>query len=158
MELFNSGYEAVEVVERRDLFGGLFATTYEQETHGPIVNVFEIDDEMILSNYHLNYEMDYEQVKAAFAAVVRKERLQIDEDSEEWDAIWTNVVEDKSGPNDVETLMALADTEDWGDASWYAQKLRGMLCEQLGFKVVEMKDEHGTSYLIAPGVKSSPKF
>lgn len=38
-------------------------------------------------------------------------------------------------------------------ASWVAQKLRGRLARYLGFKAVEMNDEHGTSYLMVPGVK-----
>lgn len=48
-------------------------------------------------------------------------------------------------------LAALSESEIF-EADWFAQKLRGALASKLGFKAVEMCDEHGTSYLVLPSV------
>ena len=51
-----------------------------------------------------------------------------------------------------DVFEALAES-DMAEASWFAQKLRGELAKSLGFKAVEMRDEHGTSYLVLPNVE-----
>ncbi|WP_049264507.1 hypothetical protein [Pseudomonas aeruginosa] len=46
---------------------------------------------------------------------------------------------------------ALEDAEDAGEQGWEFQRLRGVLAGKLGFTSVEMRDEHGTTYLRLSG-------
>lgn len=50
-------------------------------------------------------------------------------------------------------ILGLFGKGDLGEASWEAQTIRGKIARKLGYKAVSTKDEHGTSYIVLPGVK-----
>ena len=54
-------------------------------------------------------------------------------------------------PNEAD--LKLLKSTDLGEASWEAQRLRGVIAKKQGFHAVAMPDEHGTSYLVLPPAK-----
>ena len=131
-------------------FGGIFASCSRlaAESHGGgKVFCLEVPDEKILSTFHLVYEMDYATTrKALFCAFGR------DLSEEEEDLAWTAVVEDRALKLSDDELCDLVGLSDASEAGWECQRLRGQVAKALGFQAVEMSDEHGTSYLVLPGV------
>ena len=105
------------------LFTGVFASPEIEvaESHGEHVYRVDIEEDQILANYELNYHLPYEDVAAAFEDVTG-------ESSDNKD-LWARVIED-----DYPT--------------WEEQELRGRVARELGYDAVEMKDEHGSSYLL----------
>jgi hypothetical protein len=128
-------------------FDGFFALATGWGSYGIGGDYFaDIQEEKILSNFTLNYEIPYKEVLAAFEKVTG-----FKEDSDGFDVVWTAVIEDKAyvQPDDLADALMKS---DWADASWLAQKMRGQVARALGFSAVEMDDENGTSYLLVPGV------
>lgn len=61
---------------------------------------------------------------------------------------------------DEDTLMFGKKPSPWnkpghqaGDIGWEAQRLRCVLAAKRGYKAVASDDEHGTSYIVCPGVE-----
>jgi hypothetical protein len=109
-------------------FGGVFAGSERTaRSHGEHVYEIELDESDICTSYYLNYEADYETVAAAIEAEGR-------DADEAWDA----VIEGAS--------------LDDADEDWEMQRIRGCVARALGFRAVECSDEHGTSWLVLPGV------
>ena len=56
-------------------------------------------------------------------------------------------------------LLKITNTDSYGEASWFLQRLRGLIAKSEGYQAVEMSDENGTSVLILPGtqIKRSDK-
>lgn len=129
-------------------FGGIFASPSRTvaESHGENVFSIEINEENILSSYHLVYEVEYAETMAALENAIGRE---LSED--ECDMFWAAVIEEKEVDEDA--LCEALGFDDYAEASWECQRLRGQVAAQLGFKAVEMQDEHGTSYLVLPGSK-----
>ena len=130
-------------------FDGLFALSSSDawRAFGNGNNYYaDIPDDKILTNYVLNYELDYKKVLAAFTKVTGIKKR----DKNFADA-WYAIVEDPGNDNDRAESAGLTD-KILDSPGLIAQKLRGRLSRELGFSAVEMKDEMGTSYLIAPGV------
>lgn len=50
-------------------------------------------------------------------------------------------------------IQALFGKDNLGEASWEVQIIRGKIAKKLGYKAVSTEDEHGTSYLVLPGVR-----
>lgn len=139
-QLFHGSYndKLTIIKEKLTLFDGLF-TSYRKtvaESHGNFIYKLEVNEDKILNNYALNYELDHETVKKSFIEVTN-----IQESHEDFEKAWECVVE---GIENENTIFS-ADTYD---SSWEAQRLRGQLAKSLGYDAVEMKDEHGTSYLV----------
>lgn len=63
---------------------------------------------------------------------------------------WKAIIEETRDAGEMALAARLAD--DFGDAGWEAQRLRGQIAKRLGYDAIEMSDEHGTSYLITSGV------
>lgn len=153
MKLYHGG--EIELVEDSGLFRGVFASARDEaaRSHGRLHYV-DIDDAHILTNYALNYELEHDAVKAAFRAVCKEEG--VDPDSE---IAWAAVVEDEDvfDMDACEVLEAfepaMIGEESVGMAGWVAQRMRGQVARKLGYQAVEMNDEHGTSYLVLPGVE-----
>ena len=105
------------------LFTGVFASSEIEvaRSHGKHVYRVDINTNQILTNYELNYILPHEDVAAAF-----EEATGESSDNED---LWTKVIED-----------------DW--STWEEQELRGRVARELGYDAVEMKDEHGISYLL----------
>lgn len=152
MQLFHGG--DITSIEDTGLFRGVFATPNEMaaRSHGKL-NVIEVDDSKVLSDFELNYEVDTNETRAAFEAVCEEEGIDTDSD-----IIWDAVIEDANvyemDEADVleafEMAIILQDV-DLGNASWAAQRMRGQVAKKLGFDAVEMDDEHGNSYLVTRG-------
>lgn len=74
----------------------------------------------------------------------------IKETDPNFEAAWKSIIEDKGHKyaNDANLFDFNLD-----DSSLIAQKNRGQVAKALGYQAIEMSDEHGTSYLMTPGVQ-----
>ncbi|WP_118842927.1 hypothetical protein [Haemophilus haemolyticus] len=131
-----------------NVFDGLFASAYrsEAEAHGKFIHEFEIEDEKIASS------QDLDVPEVVFEVLSKETNI---EDDEKIEALY-NVVLDDGDFSDLEdagiaeedlNCRASCDFE-FSAAGWEIQRLRGRVAAALGFKAVECRDEHGTSYLI----------
>lgn len=152
VELYHGGSPG-SVVEETGRFGGIFASA-DKEAAGSHqgkadgLHKIRIPKSQVLSQYELTHDVDYEITKAVF-----EENLNI-ESEEDLDLAWEVIAEDKGvwGMNEAEVLRVFRES-DLADADWEGQRLRGLIARAAGFKAVEMSDEHGTSYLVLPGVE-----
>lgn len=130
-----------------DIFGGVFAGSEDVAAgHGKHIFVCSIDDDEILTDYALNYECDYSDVTAAINAELRLEGDQLE-----------LVVDAAMADGQCDdTLVDALSADNLADASWELQRLRGVIAAALGFKAVEMSDEHGDVYLVLPGTTFLP--
>ena len=146
--LYHGSPKTVNEITPYGTFGGLFASPDRSAaaSHGDIVHKMDIPEENILTNYDLNYSIDFDKTKGA----LKKSMPWLDDD--DLDLAWKAIIEDKSNDIDADDLARImkADPEE---AGWEAQRLRGQVAKNLGYKAVEMSDEHGTSYLVLPGSK-----
>jgi hypothetical protein len=130
-------------------FDGFFAHVSRNsswDSHGTNGNYFsDISEEKLLSNYALNYEIPYKTLLSVFEFVTG-----FKEGGEMFDAAWTAVIEDKHYEVQDEVVFSDPNLDDDG---LIAQKYRGQIAKRLGYQAVEMQDEHGTSWLMTPGVK-----
>lgn len=143
MQLFHGSYETISEIKNQGLFGGLFAADSADSAlaHGDILHIIEIDDSKALTQSALTYELDHDAVMAALNEVAGHW-------CEDLDRLYELAIEEvEVEDTDVELLKA----EDWGDAGWEAQRIRGQVAKVLGFQAVEMSDEHGTTWLVLPG-------
>ena len=129
-----------------DLFGGVFAS--EDETvaasHASTGAIYtaELDNKSILTSDALSYDCDYESVTAAVATETGLSGSDLE-------LIVDATIEDEETPDGVAELLSV---EDDAHASWELQRLRGVIAKVLGFAAVEMRDEHGTTFLVLPGI------
>ena len=135
-----------------NVFDGIFASAYksEAEAHGNFIHEFEIEDEKIASNQDLD-------VPEVVFEVLRKETNI--EDDEKIEALYELVIDDINSVKSFDILEDNGIVEDdlncrssidysFAVTGWEIQRLRGRVAAALGFKAVECRDEHGTSYLI----------
>lgn len=129
---------------------GLFAsrTVRAARSHGKEITAFRINDADLLTQSDLD-ALEESEVDAALASIVRAKP-----GSDEFDTIRRAVVDERG--QESQEFMDAVGMDDAGEAGWHAQSLRGQLAAKLGYKAVEMDDEHGTSWYIVPGVKSIP--
>ena len=129
-------------------FGGIFASaSYDAAaSHGDNVFSLEVRDDAILTAFHLVYEVEYADTISALEKAFGSELSE-----EESDLLWDAVIEEKGVDEDA--LCEVLGIDDLAEASWECQRLRGQVAKYLGFQAVEMNDEHGTSYLVLPGVQ-----
>lgn len=143
-------------IKSSGVFGGLFGNSSISvaESHGENLHFMDVNEDDIADNIYLRdkAEENHEDVDKFFSWEFADP---LDEDQKE--LILEALLEDRSlfrmDDEDVETIKALLYEDDTGEADWKMQYLRGQLAKLLGFKAVEMEDEHGTSYLILPGNK-----
>ena len=126
------------------LFGGLFmsASIAAAQSHGDEIYCAELDLAEIAESGDLDGVEDFHK----FFPWLDRENF------EEHEAMLRAIVLDDDGVwgfDSTDVLAAFAE-EDMADADWLAQKIRGKVAASLGFKAVEMQDEHGTSYLVLP--------
>lgn len=89
----------------------------------------------------------------ASADVETVRSLLAEESGESSSSIIDDLYEAVINEGNTESLEGRIDTrstsgELGADTSWEVQRLRGRVAKALGFKAVEMDDEHGTSYLV----------
>lgn len=138
--LYHGSGEHVTEIKDRGLFGGLFASGRREAaaSHGSVVHRIDLPDSQIMTQSQLENVSD-DELKAVAHWV----------DDDDMDRLRELVVDDEQADDDDARIMR---ADDAGEASWEAQRLRGELAKRAGFKAVEMNDEHGTSYLVLPGV------
>ncbi|HFK2339460.1 TPA: hypothetical protein ACGXSN_001176 [Pseudomonas aeruginosa] len=130
MELFHGSHSEISSISDTGLFGGISAAASREAAASHGDHLYRINSPRPLSNYALNYEINN---------------------------AWEVAVEVAGGDEDIaEAIMtaecsALEDAEDAGEQGWEFQRLRGVLAGKLGFTSVEMRDEHGTTYLCLSG-------
>lgn len=131
MEHFHGSSETISEIRAEGVFGGLFASCNERSalSHGSILH--RIESPRPLTDYALNYEVD---------------------------GAWEAALEVAGGNEEIaEAIMSAncealedCDPEDAGEQGWEFQRLRGLLAAKLGYTSVEMRDEHGTTWLCLP--------
>lgn len=138
------------------VYNGVFGSSNLQsaQAHGSgAIHFTDIPKNKIVTNYELNYEIPYEKTKNALL----KERPDLKNNPELFDELYNIVVGD-AGQNlrnlDDNKIRDLFRMNDFSEANNEAQRLRGQVSKNLGYKAIEMADEHGAgTYLVAPGVK-----
>lgn len=152
MILYHGSYER-EPFEIKNIspgyvdFGGIFASSsYDAAaSHGEHVFELDVPEGEILETFHLAYEIELERTLEAIEKTFWRALSE-----EELDIFWDSVIEEKEV--DEDDLCNLLEIKDFAEARWECQRLRGQVARHLGYQAVEMKDEHGTSYLVLPGV------
>lgn len=134
MELFHGSNETITEIKSSGLFGGLFASSCERSaaSHGDVLH--RIESPRHLTDYALNYELA-EGYEIALDLAGGNEEIA--------NAIMS------AGCESLDNC----DPEDIAEQGWEFQRLRGQLAAKLGYTSVEMRDEHGTTYLCLPGCK-----
>ncbi len=134
-------------------FDGLFASGSRESaaSHGVgSMYYMDVPEGKILTQRMLDYEIDPDEV----AAALRKSMPWLHED--DFDAAYEAVIEDRHNGMDQDEMMRIFREDDFGNASWEAQRIRGKVAKALGYLAVDMDDEHGTSQLVLPGNKVHP--
>lgn len=126
-ELFHGSADAIREIRGDGMFGGIFASLSARvaRSHGKIVH--RVLSPRPLTDFHLNYG-----IEGAYRVALEL----CDGDEARADAIMS-----------AECPSASSDPED----GWELQRLRGVLAARLGFTSIEMRDEHGTTWLCLPG-------
>lgn len=155
VELFHGSPESglSEIDDRVDsLFGGVFASASKNsaESHGDAIYSVNLPINSVLTQHDLDYEIPAEKVEAA----LRKAMPRLND--ADYETAYEAVVDDRAEKVDDDELTRIFRADDAGEAGWEAQRIRGQVARALGYKAVEMNDEHGTSYLVLPGVKLQP--
>ena len=140
MLLFHGGHNAVTHPNS----GGLFCSTNPEValSHGPVVSEFELRGDEMLSHYQLNYEID-----ALDIATIRSTLESELGAGADIDAAWEIVVGSR-GCEGAEDNIKMFRAEDRAEAGWEAQRIRGRVAAALGYRAIEMLDEHGTTWLV----------
>lgn len=137
-------------VEDRGMFGGVFAGAGANSHVGRDGALYyaDIPEDAILTHQALNYDINYDDQVAA----LRKSMPRLSDD--DLDLAYEVVIEQKDvWGRDWDDVERVFGGDDFGEASWEGQRIRGQVAKRLGYKAVEMDDEHGTSWLLLPGVK-----
>ncbi len=151
IRLYHGGYgnDTLTVLDNEGIFDGVFASQERQaaQSHGENLYYVDVNEDDILTQHDLSYVIDNDAVEKA----IRKAYRSYDSLTEsEKEIVWDSVIEDNANDH-WDELTQILGYEDAGEASWEAQRIRGHVAHELGFKAVEMNDEHGTSYLVLPG-------
>ena len=144
--------ENLSQVQDKGLFGGVFGHANKDValSHGDHIYHSDIPESKILTNDDLNYDLPYKKVSKA----LNNNLLSLARNKDLREKAWEAIVEDKGVYHlDEDDVQKIFGTSDLGEAAWEAQKVRGAIAKDLGYQAVQMKDEHGTSYLILPGAK-----
>ena len=149
--LYHAGSDPItggyfQTVPSGGVFDGMFALTTRFGNYGTGARYFaDIADDKILTQYDLDYETSYED---AVAALKKAMPWLADDDI---DFAYEAVIEDKHNGLDGDELQRVFREDDFGAASWEAQRVRGQVAKALGYEAVQMSDENGTSTLIVAG-------
>ena len=139
-------------------FGGLFGSPNQEaaESHGENMHFMDVQESEIASSESI--EEKYESEDGARIVDSAVDRWSSSDASDETkDLIKNAAIYDESvfdmDDDDAEAVREALGADDIGSANWEIQTLRGQIAKQMGFKAVEMSDEHGTSYLVLPNNK-----
>ena len=131
-------------------FGGIFSGKdggmYGEYRHG-----------IILKPEDVASHGDFENVnrKIAYSSIKDSGRRYANMSTEEMDSLW-EVLTEEIEPQDLDedVFEAIFGADDYSEASWEAQRLRGIVARAAGYLAVEMKDETGISVLVFPPIKT----
>lgn len=155
MRLYHGGRggDNLEVLDNEGIYDGVFASDDigAASSHGDNVYYTDVNEAEVLSQHDFSYNIDSDEVEQALQRAYPAYDSLSDSEKE---VIWDSVVEDNANDH-WDELTEILGYEDAGQASWEAQRIRGHVARELGYKAVEMDDEHGTSYLILPGATLS---
>lgn len=131
-ELFHGGADEIREIRGDGMFGGVFAspTASVARSHGGVLH--RILSPRPLTDFALNYE-----IEGAYQTAL---------DLCGGDEARADAIMSPECPSDS------PDPED----GWELQRLRGELARRLGYTSVEMRDEHGTTWLCLPGCTIAP--
>jgi hypothetical protein len=139
-------------------FGGIFASPSEVSaaSHGNNLYRTKINKADVLDQQKINEIIDDKKIED-----ILKKSTRLDPKSstfeEDLDLLKESVLQNKNIFDldlfQEDKIKHLVRTEDLGEASWELQTIRGKIAKALGYKAVEMPDEHGMSYLVFPGNK-----
>ena len=167
VRIYHGGGEGQDelLVEDRGLFEGLFGSLSREsaESHG-LGDVYFID---IPEKDLLTHDDLWQSGYTEFGPRSGKEIDQALRDIAPWadedraDDLYRIVVEDKYDDDLAEGLFPEAEMpvdimmldDEYAKNSFFSQYLRGKLAQRLGYKAVDMNDEHGVSTFILPGQK-----
>lgn len=145
-------YKVQENYAGNDIFGGVFGSPelMSAKSHGSgSVHYTDIPENKILKQQDFNV-LPPNKIKNALL----KARPDLKNDKNLFDKVYDIVINDKNTfdyPDEV--IKNAFKKSDLGEASFEAQRLRGQVSKNLGYKAVEMVDEHGMSYLVSPGAE-----
>lgn len=125
-------------------FDGIFANQDKESalSHGSELHTFEIEDNKVLTQSDIECIEKENVINILINANGRLAKLT----TEQIERICDLVINDDQFI-DTEEAEELFDT-DAAEASWECQRLRGHVARNLGYRAVEMNDEHGKSFLI----------
>ena len=140
------------VVSDKGLFGGVFASgdktiARSHSTDAGRIHAFDVQRKDILTQHALS-NVDATKINKTLKSSLG------DMDDSELDAVRSIVVNDENIFNsslDEDRLKAIFRSNDLGEAGWEAQRIRGKIAKELGYKAIEMSDEHGVTHLLLPG-------
>lgn len=144
--LYHGSSEILKEIKECGIFGGIFASGVRMSalSHGDNLHEIEIDEKAILTNMTLQYEIEFDKVKNMLLD------LSPNLTEENIDRACELILDDQQAEDEDASLL---NCDDAGEAGWRAQYIKGQIAIKLGYKAVEMKDEHGISYLVLPGTK-----
>lgn len=158
IQIYSGSPDEITSIRNDGVFGGIFASADEStaRSHGDFVHTIDIPKKEILTQYEMEYELDYPKI-----ASVLKREVQKGITEEELDNVYDAVVKEDVNFGDMDEvqenrMLEIFRSENKSDALFEMQRIRGEIAREFGFKAVEMDDEHGTSYLVLPGVKIRP--
>lgn len=136
-------------------FGGIFASPDREvaESHGKYLYYMKLEESDILTQQDIDYRLDADKIKKL---LIYEADLDVGSGTFEDDLelLWSASVEDKECyGHSYERLKEILKEELSGDASWKCQAIRGKIAKEFGYKAVEMRDEHGTTYLVLSGTE-----
>jgi len=152
LRLYHGGN--VSKIDDSGTFGGIFASPDidAAASHGAVHHM-DIPGKDILTTSQMEYDLPYDRTKE----ILERNLGEMSED--ELDEVYDAVVGDKGlyrlsvdDPVKEERLLEIFGESDLASAVWKGQKIRGDIAKEFGYKAVEMSDEHGSSYLVLPGV------
>jgi hypothetical protein len=150
MILYHGSNEIITEIRDEGIFGGLFFSSDRDAalSHGDKIHELELDENSILTQNDIDYHLDNNHISELLNSA-----LSIP--SNLFDDVYKIVMEDYSIfdlDNNEQELLEIFKSDDLGEASWEAQRIRAEVAKRLGYKAVEMNDEHGTSYLVFHGL------
>ena len=152
---YNGSHEPVTELREKtygeNIFDGLFLSTHKNVARNfgsGIINEFIARDEFVIDNLE-NDDTPYSEVINYLQG-----RYPDATDEQIEDIIYPAIVEDKDVFRmDEDEVLSVTGSDDLGEASWEFQNERGLLAKHLGYDIVSMDDENGTSYFAPYGSK-----
>lgn len=127
-----------------------FSDSFEAaQSHGDYVYSFEIDEDNILSHCEfvsMQYSNDVD-IFEMLKEIALDSGFNIDSD-EKLERLAELVIDNIGIYNWTDSDIELLNAFDITYVGWEAQRLRSVLAQRLGYSAVEVRDEHGISFMV----------